>query len=191
MHMKIIKSFWIILLFITVLISLNNTVHALPCDYGGVSDSVKCQDGINNNDQVSFPLTVNTEIFFGYDDWIYLQKNNNGSMETNINVDWTVIPEDGAWTDDKGTWSFSSAVWDNYEDVMIVVKSGINEDTYFSGYLMDSSIAPVSGTWDTGGKDLSHLTLYARNPIPEPGTLMLLGSGLLGVAAYGRKRFKK
>lgn len=28
-------------------------------------------------------------------------------------------------------------------------------------------------------------------PIPEPGTLMLLGSGLMGVAAYGRKRFKK
>jgi hypothetical protein len=30
-----------------------------------------------------------------------------------------------------------------------------------------------------------------NTPIPEPGTLILLGSGLLGAAAYGRKKFKK
>ena len=31
----------------------------------------------------------------------------------------------------------------------------------------------------------------ATGVIPEPGTIMLLGSGLMGVAAYRRKRFKK
>jgi hypothetical protein len=29
------------------------------------------------------------------------------------------------------------------------------------------------------------------SPVPEPGTLILLGSGLVGLAGFGRKKFKK
>lgn len=39
---------------------------------------------------------------------------------------------------------------------------------------------------------LSHLSVvYDAAPVPEPGTLILLGMGLFGLAGYGRKRLNK
>jgi hypothetical protein len=39
----------------------------------------------------------------------------------------------------------------------------------------------------TGG-DLWNNTTFAINVVPEPGTAMLLGTGLLGLAVQGRRR---
>lgn len=195
---KITLCILLILVSITVVFGLSGIASAIPCGSGGVSGSVSCQNGVGNNDQLSPPpLTVNDQKFFGEYDWKYLNKYDVGAgYDQGTAADWNVTPDAG-WPDATGSWSFASSVWDNFEDVMIVVKDGNIDGIFFCGYLLNNLIKPTSGTWAVSDplparqKDLSHLTLYARGdlvPTPEPTTILLTSLGLLGIRAFARKK---
>ncbi len=87
---------------------------------------------------------------------------------------------------DAGSGISSNLIPDN--KIRIAGLSGLNPGDALWSTIASFNVTSISLDWNSSGK-LDNLG--ERSPVPEPATMLLLGSGLIGLAVIGRKRFKK
>ena len=132
----------------------------------------------------------NTTLRFDGMDYEFVSKvemNDGGSMGgfEGQNIGWNVSGEK------SGSWAFNQSTIDLIGDFILVIKAA--NDPGWAAFAFWGAPANTSYEGDFSvawNKGLSHMTLYAKEAasVPEPATLMLLGTGIALLGAGARKR---
>ena len=128
--------------------------------------------------------------------WVLIDKDQTGDAGGGVCADESCLTVTGLGAT-SGIFTISSATWGAYNELLLGFKVGAaqgqNIDPDWAAYLLTGGI--TGGTWSVSDRNgLSHATLWGRfvpdrdlQVVPEPASLLLVGSGLL-VAARRRRR---
>jgi hypothetical protein len=145
------------------------------------------------NDDMATPI-ANIDIFFDY--------NLYDNLAVTAFGDWTDFGDDtGMWGDDWFLmWSSPNSIF-NMDGILALIGfgSGIDIGDYLTGFSVSFDWLGGVGTMPAGNQmvvfwdaNFSYLGDGYTSPdvpaVPEPQTFLLLGTGLLGFAAYCRRK---
>lgn len=94
----------------------------------------------------------------------------------------------GLFVGDPYTTSAPVSIANETSDILVfdlASLTGLSNITYLGLYV--TADLPIVG--ENGRAD--YTAEFSATPVPEPGTMVLLGAGLLGLAIYGKRRMNK
>jgi len=184
-----------IVIALAVVFAMSTTASAILFDFEGVSDPGNAaaieayMEGIYGSDitvknakvGITGPLGSDNYITtYSWSDPHWFSISFNEVPITSVSFDWGVeYDRFHAYADGVEFFSKGYGYWSYGNSGTYYFTSPVTTLKFSDGFLGAISI------------DNLNVTPASAAPIPEPATLFLLGSGLIGIAGIGRRKFKK